>query len=125
MNKAIIFIGSNIEAEKNIKKVLDVLSVENVVIKHTEFIKTKPIGDIEQEDFTNGAILMRTYHTLEGLVSYLKNLEDRIGRDRDRDKFGPREIDLDVVEWNGIIVDEDYYHRDFMNELVDQLRHIY
>lgn len=125
MNKAIIFIGSNIEADKNIKKALDILEVENVVIKHSEFIKTKPIGDIEQDDFTNGAVLIRTYHTLEGLVTYLKLLEDRLGRDRTRDKYGPREIDLDVVEWNGIIVDKDYYERDFMKKLVDQLRHIY
>lgn len=125
MNKAIVFIGSNIEAEKNIKHALDNLAIENVVIKHTDFIKTEPVGDIEQEDFTNGAVLIRTYHTLEGFVTYLKSLEDRLGRDRTREKFGPREIDLDVVEWNGVIVDKDYYERDFMKELVDQLRHIY
>lgn len=125
MNKAIIFIGSNIEAEKNIKKALDILSVENVVVKQTEFIKTKPWGGIQQEDFVNGAVLVRTYHTLEGLDKYLKSLEDRLGRDRRREKFGPREIDLDVVVWNGIIVDKDYYERDFMKKLVDQLRHIY
>ncbi len=125
MNKAIVFIGSNIEAEKNIKSVLDILAVENVVIKHTDFIKTKPIGETEQDDFTNGAVLIRIHHTLEGLVVYLKSLEDRLGRDRTREKFGPREIDLDVVEWNGVIVDKDYYERDFMKELVDQLRYIY
>lgn len=125
MNKAIVFIGSNIEADKNIKKALDFLAIENVVVKQTEFIKTKPVGNIYQDDFTNGAVLLRTYHTLEGFNSYLKDLEDRLGRDRSREKFGPREIDIDIVEWNGIIVDKDYYRRNFMKKLVDRLRHIY
>lgn len=125
MNKAIIFVGSNIQSEKNIKKALDILAIENMVLKKTDFIKTKPWGGIEQDFFTNGAVLITTDHTLDGLDSYLKILEDKVGRDRSRDKFGPREIDLDIVEWNGNIVDKDYYVRDFMKKLVDQLRHIY
>lgn len=125
MNKAIIFVGSNIQSEKNIKKALDILAIENMILKKTDFIKTKPWGRIKQDDFTNGAVLITTDHTLDGLDSYLKILEDIVGRDRSRDKFGPREIDLDIVEWNGNIVDKDYYIRDFMKKLVDQLRHIY
>jgi 2-amino-4-hydroxy-6-hydroxymethyldihydropteridine diphosphokinase len=49
-------------------------------------------------------------------------IEDKLGRDRSRPKFGPREIDLDVLMFDGEIVDEDYYTRDFLQILVDQVK---
>jgi 7,8-dihydro-6-hydroxymethylpterin-pyrophosphokinase len=44
-----------------------------------------------------------------------------MGRDRTGPKFGPRCIDLDIVVWNGEIVDEDYYTRDFLQKSVAEL----
>jgi 2-amino-4-hydroxy-6-hydroxymethyldihydropteridine diphosphokinase len=44
-----------------------------------------------------------------------------MGRDRTIPKFGPRNIDLDIVVWNGTIVDEDYYTRDFLQKSVAEL----
>ena len=58
---------------------------------------------------------------LKGLKAALKNLENRMGRDRTRPKFGPREIDLDVILWNGQVVDEDYNTRDFLQALVKEV----
>jgi 7,8-dihydro-6-hydroxymethylpterin-pyrophosphokinase len=37
-----------------------------------------------------------------------------MGRDRSQKKFGPRNIDLDVLTWNGEIVDPDYYTREYL-----------
>jgi 2-amino-4-hydroxy-6-hydroxymethyldihydropteridine diphosphokinase len=48
-------------------------------------------------------------------------MEDILGRNRSRPKFGPREIDLDILVWNDEIVDEDYYHRDFLQQLVSEI----
>jgi 2-amino-4-hydroxy-6-hydroxymethyldihydropteridine diphosphokinase len=53
--------------------------------------------------------------------AYLKDLEARLGRVRTENKFGPRTIDIDVVVWNGEIVNEDYYTRDFVRNAVDEL----
>jgi 7,8-dihydro-6-hydroxymethylpterin-pyrophosphokinase len=44
-----------------------------------------------------------------------------MGRDRTAPKFGPRNIDLDIVVWNGEIVDNDYYTRDFLQKSVDEI----
>ncbi len=56
------------------------------------------------------------------VVAKLKGMEDDMGRDRSRPKFGPREIDLDVIIWNQNVVDEDYYERDFLGQLVKGLK---
>lgn len=121
MNKAIIGIGSNINPEENISKMLVLLEEYVTIEKVSSFIKTKPIGEMNQADFTNGAVLISTELEMDALNIILKQIEDRLGRDRTIQKFGPRTIDLDIVVWNGEIVDNDYYTRDFLQKSVDEL----
>lgn len=121
MNSAIIGIGSNVNAEKNIPKMLKILETKVDVLKVSTFIKTKPIGIIDQPDFTNGAVKVQTNLNLRNLNKLLKEIEDQLGRVRTGPKSGPRCIDLDIVVWNGEIVDEDYYTRDFLQKSVDEL----
>ncbi len=121
MNECIIGIGSNIDADKNINEAVKILSAEIEVVQVSTFIRTKPIGLTDQPDFTNGAVKIRTEMKLGELASYLKSLEDRMGRDRSEQKFGPRNIDLDILIWNNTIVDQDYYSRDFLRNSATEL----
>ena len=121
MNTAIVGIGSNINAEDNIRKMLGFLSEEVYVVKVSSFVKTKPIGIKNQPDFINGAVKIESSRPLNELKQILKNIEDKLGRDRSGPKFGPRTIDLDIVTWNGEIIDTDYYSRKFIRESVKEL----
>jgi len=120
-NTAIIGIGSNINAESNIPKILEILGKKVKILKISEFVKTKPIGIENQPDFTNGAVKIYTGLDRDTLNRLLKRIEGRLGRDRSVPKFGPRTIDLDIVVWNGEIVDEDYYTRDFLQKSVQEI----
>ena len=121
MNIVIIGIGSNINADENIAKMLEILKGEVTVLQVSSMIRTKPIGIENQADFTNGAVKISTSLNAPDLKKLLKKIEDRMGRDRTGPKFGPRCIDLDIVVWNGEIVDEDYYTRDFLQKSVAEL----
>ena len=118
VNIAIIGIGSNIEPEANISKMLHILGDAVDIVKLSSFVKTRPIGMDNQPDFTNGVVNIKTSMKQEELRVFLKDVEDRRGRDRTSPPYGPRTIDLDVVVWNGEIVDEDYYERDFLRKNV-------
>jgi 2-amino-4-hydroxy-6-hydroxymethyldihydropteridine diphosphokinase len=120
-NTAIIGIGSNINAGANISKMLEVLGKEVEILKVSSLLKTKPIGIENQPEFTNGAVKIKTGLGREELNRFLKNIEDQLGRDRSAPKFGPRTIDLDIVIWNGEIVDEDYFTRDFLQKSVQEI----
>ena len=120
-NTVIIGIGSNLDADSNIPKMLDILKKYVDVVKVSSMIKTKPIGIENQPDFTNGAVKIMTDLNREDLTVFLKAIEDQLGRDRTVAKFGPRCIDLDIVVWNGEIVDDDYYTRDFLKKSVDEI----
>ncbi len=121
MNAVIIGIGSNIDAEKNISGMLKILENQVEVIKVSSMLKTKPIGIENQPEFTNGAIKIKTSLNQENLTVLLKSIEDQMGRDRTAPRFGARTIDLDIVVWNGEIVDDDYYTRDFLQNSVREL----
>lgn len=120
-NSVIISIGSNIDAESNIEKMLILLGQEVNILKVSRLVITKPIGIENQSDFTNGAVKIATPLEKDKLNKLLKSIEDQLGRDRTAAKFGPRSIDLDIVVWNGEIVDNDYYSRDFLRHTVDEL----
>lgn len=120
-NIAIIGIGSNIDAETNIARMLDILGSHVLVEKISPFLKTKPIGITNQPDFTNGAVKISTPFDRQQLEALLKSIEDEMGRDRSAPKFGPRNIDLDLAVWNGEIVDDDYYSRDFLKKSVAEV----
>lgn len=121
MNTCIISVGSNIDPEENVRRAIDMLSSELTVIGTSEFIKTTPIGITNQADFINGAVKIETVSGMEPFRQYLKKLEDRLGRDRNGPKYGPRSIDLDILIWNGKIVDEDYFTRDFLRNTAAEL----
>ena len=121
MNDCIIGIGSNIDAQKNIPEMLRLLGDDVQIIKVSQMIQTKPIGLINQSKYTNGAVRIRTEMNLDTLISYLKELEDRMGLDRSQKKYGPRNIDLDILIWNNSVIDQDYYTRDFLRTSAEEL----
>ena len=118
MNTAVVGVGSNINAVQNIARAKEALSREHRLDKESAFVKTSPIGFSDQPDFMNGAFLVSTELSIDGFKDYLHGLEDRLGRVRTKNKFGPRTIDLDIVVWNGKIVNDDFYERDFVRKAV-------
>ena len=121
MNDCIIGIGSNIEADRNITEMLRILTAKVEIVQVSQMVQTKPIWIEVQSEYTNGAVRIRTEMNLETLSLYLKMLEDQMGRDRSQEKFGPRNIDLDILIWNNAIVDPDYYTRDFLRNSAAEL----
>lgn len=121
MNRVIVAIGSNIHPEKNIPEALKILGAKYHLLKTASLRKTLPIGFTDQPDFMNSASLVETLLDKDAFNRELKHIEALLGRVRTSNKFGPRTIDLDIVVWNGEIVDDDFYTRDFLKEAVEEI----
>lgn len=121
INIAVIGVGSNINASENIPRMLEILGRKVEILKVSQMIQTKPIGIINQPDYTNGAVKIATPLERYALKQVLMGIEDELGRDRTAAKFGPRTMDLDLVVWNGRIIDRDYYTRDFLRRSVQEV----
>ena len=114
MNQAVVAIGSNIEPERNIPAAIEQLEAVMSVLGESRFLHTEPVGPPGQPEFVNGVVLVETPLDCAGLKSLLRGVESQLGRIRTADRYAPRPIDLDIVVWNGRIVDDDVRERDFL-----------
>jgi len=126
LNKVVIGVGSNIDPENNIEEAKNAVANHHNLIKVSSFIETEPIGCNNQDNFLNGAFLIETEMDASTLKSWLKNQENKLGRVESENKNGPRTIDLDIIVWNGEVVDSEVYEREFLinsiNELLPELK---
>ena len=121
MNRAVIGLGSNIHPEENIRRAKEAIAGEFTLIKSSSFVETEPVGFKEQDRFLNGALLVETESDASSLKSWLKELESKLGRVNTDNRYGPRTIDLDILVWNGEVVDEEVYEREFLRKSIKEL----
>lgn len=79
---------------------------EIVVEKVSEYLVTEPYGDVEQDEFLNGALRVRTLLSPEELLDRLHVLEQAADRKRII-HWGPRTLDLDIIFYDDLICEED------------------
>ena len=79
---------------------------EIVVEKVSEYLVTEPYGGVEQDEFLNGALRVRTLLCPEELLDRLHVLEQAADRKRII-HWGPRTLDLDIIFYDDLISQED------------------
>lgn len=121
MNTVIIGVGSNIDADSNVSTAERMLGERLRILGKSKFVMTRPIGLASQQDFLNGSLLVETRFNHEQLKALLKEVERFLGRDVGENSYGPRKMDLDILVWNGEIVDPDVYERKFLRDSVVEL----
>lgn len=69
--------------------------------------ETAPVGPQDQGAFLNAVLRLSTSLPAEELLTGLLNLERRLGRPvrEDRQHWGPREIDLDLLLYGDAVID--------------------
>lgn len=73
----------------------------------SDFIVTKPYGDVEQDDFLNGALEIETLKTPEELLEKALSIEKETGRER-LIHWGPRTLDIDILFYDDEIIMTDH-----------------
>ena len=103
-NKTVyLALGSNINPTKNIKLALKELTKIGKIISISKFIKTKPVGYLNQADFLNGAVKFQTILPPQDLLKELKNIERKLKRNTPF-RNGPRTIDIDIIFYGNLIL---------------------
>jgi 2-amino-4-hydroxy-6-hydroxymethyldihydropteridine diphosphokinase len=102
-----IGIGSNVgEREENCLKAVRLLEENGVKItRRSALYETEPWGVTDQPRFINMAVASETDLSPRGLLLLLKRIEGDMGRRRGV-KWGPRLIDLDILLYNDLVMEE-------------------
>ena len=105
--RAVIALGANIgNPQENLELALTLLRVSTEVMSVSSFYKTAPVGGPEQPDYLNAVCIIESELPALDLLSLLHGIEKSLGRER-IEHWGPRTIDLDLIQYGGIISKSD------------------
>jgi GTP cyclohydrolase IA len=113
MSDAYIFLGSNIEREKNYPEAVKRLRELGTLVAASPVYDTPALrgGKNAAQDsaaprFYNGAVWLKTALSPHALRNALREIEAAMGRVRTPDKDAPRVIDLDLVLYDEVMMDD-------------------
>lgn len=110
MSAAYIALGSNLEPrEYYMRQAVRRLGKLGKILKIGRLYESDPYGVTEQPAFLNSALILETALPPRELLPALKAIEQRLGR-RKRQRWGPREIDLDIIFYGDMVVREENLH---------------
>lgn len=99
-------LGSNIgDRAGNLNAAIARLRAVGQVVQISSFYETEPVEFTAQVWFLNCAIALHTEKTPQELLAGILEIEQRMGRRRAQKK-GPRVIDIDILLFGNLIVDE-------------------
>jgi dihydroneopterin aldolase/2-amino-4-hydroxy-6-hydroxymethyldihydropteridine diphosphokinase len=130
-HKAYIALGSNMGDKKDYldQAVLQLkLHPCCQVVGVADYLETEPYGGVEQDNFLNSALELRTLLPPEELLDLLHEIEQKAGRER-LIHWGPRTLDLDILLYDDLVMDSpdlciphmELHKRDFVLKPLAQL----
>ncbi|HXN02287.1 MAG TPA: 2-amino-4-hydroxy-6-hydroxymethyldihydropteridine diphosphokinase [Candidatus Dormibacteraeota bacterium] len=98
------------------------------VVRASRVAETEPVGIRDQPQFLNQVLEVETSLEPRPLLDALKRIEHELGRTA-RERWGPREIDIDILRYSGRIVNEPGLHiphaelqnRPFLLDLLEEI----
>lgn len=108
-HRVYLSIGSNMgDKEGYLDYAIDQINglCDTKVVTASDYIVTKPYGDVVQDDFLNGALEIQTLMTPGELLATIHEIEKGAHRERIV-HWGPRTLDIDILFYDDEIIMEE------------------
>ncbi len=106
MSTVYIGIGSNIEPEKNLARVANLLRHQWPKIEFASVYKSKAMEVTDQADFLNTVATFESDESPEDILKHLQEMEQTLKKSVTV-RYGPRTIDLDLLLIDDLVRTED------------------
>lgn len=107
---AYIGVGSNLDSPfEQLDRGIAALAglPQTLVVLQSGRYQSAPFGPVKQPDFINAVVALLTQLPPGELLDKLKDIEARQGRDHNAKRWGPRTLDLDLLAYSQLVLDED------------------
>ncbi|NLN75452.1 MAG: 2-amino-4-hydroxy-6-hydroxymethyldihydropteridine diphosphokinase [Armatimonadetes bacterium] len=106
MAQVFVSIGSNIDPQTNITEAFRRLLALGGVVGVSKFYLTEPYL-AQGPSFYNGVVQLSVdLKPLQLKNQVLRTIETDLGRVRTEDKYAPRQIDLDIIIYDDLVIDD-------------------
>jgi 2-amino-4-hydroxy-6-hydroxymethyldihydropteridine diphosphokinase len=103
--KAFIAIGSNIDPLRYLPLAVGRLAELGRLVGVSRVYQNPALGPTPQPDYLNAAVLVETDLAPLDLRTQLRDIEARLGRVRNDDRYAPRTIDLDLCLYAHVVAE--------------------
>ncbi|MEZ4900690.1 MAG: 2-amino-4-hydroxy-6-hydroxymethyldihydropteridine diphosphokinase [Spirosomataceae bacterium] len=105
-NPIFLLLGANLgKRESTIAKALALISDQIApIVAQSKLYETAPWGVLDQPAFLNQVLKIETHLSPKVILECILNIEKQLGRKR-RLRWGARKIDIDILYYNGLILD--------------------
>ncbi len=101
-----LLLGSNIEPGSNLTRSFNLLQEHMTILQTSSVWESEAIGS-DGPNFLNAAVLAMTTFDAEDLkIAVLRPLEAQLGRVRTKDKNAARTIDVDIIVFDQVLMDD-------------------
>jgi 2-amino-4-hydroxy-6-hydroxymethyldihydropteridine diphosphokinase len=107
--RAFVGLGANLgDRDAALRRAVELLGEHDGVdvVAVSAVRETEPVGVLDQPRFLNAACAVDTTLAPRALLDVLLDVERALGRVRGAERYGPRTIDLDLLVYDGEVVDE-------------------
>jgi 2-amino-4-hydroxy-6-hydroxymethyldihydropteridine diphosphokinase len=107
--EVLVGLGSNLDGPaRQIEVAFDMLEAieATTLLVKSSLYRSAPLGGIEQPDFVNAAALLTTALEPREFLGQLQTIECVRGRERGEIHWGPRVLDLDLLAYGDLSIDE-------------------
>ena len=106
-NGCFIAVGGNLSPQDSIPAALHLLGKKCRLRQISTFYRTKAINRPEQPDYLNGVVHVEYSGDPRSLkFEVLRLIEDALGRVRTKDSYAARTIDLDILLFGSLVINE-------------------
>lgn len=91
-------LGSNINPERHLREALDALHERFGYLRTSSVFESEAVG-FSGDNFLNMVVTLETDEDLASLSNFLKDFEERHGRQRQGPRFSGRTIDIDILTY--------------------------
>lgn len=106
MARIYISIGSNIDAENNIRHAINALQAHYGKLILSSVYESEAVG-FDGDNFLNLVAGVNTDEDVHTVAATLRKIEDENGRDRSGPRFSSRTVDLDLLLYDDLVIKED------------------
>jgi len=120
-NRIVIGLGSNRNAEVNMEKAEVELRDYFLEITFSEPAYTTPEGTNYTSPFLNRIAVAYTSDKPEEIIVCFKLIEQLLGRTPADKRIGSVPIDIDLIQWNDLVLKKDDMEREYVKEGLNSL----
>ena len=119
LNRVIIALGSNYNAEENITRAVEKLGNFIISVSYAPAAWTEPYGDYPSTAlFLNQVAIGFSIYSIEELRTEFKRIEQQAGRHSLELQKGEMPLDIDLLQWNEEVLKPEDMEREYINEAI-------